>query len=75
VVSGVLAVLVLAASSGTAWAADDPGPVQWPKIDPPQSEGDRFDPSPQKWIRIDPPSNDGSRDDPEPNDWPAPAQT
>jgi hypothetical protein len=71
---GVLAVLVLTASAGVARAAEDPGPVQWPVVPPPQASSGKSDPSPVKWPSLEPPTNSDSSSDPKPNDWPAPQQ-
>ena len=54
VVSGVLAVMVLLVPSAQARADNDPEPVTWPKIDQPDTGGDRSDPAPVTWPKVQP---------------------
>ena len=70
VVATLLAVVVLLVPSVQAMADDDPGPVQWPKIGQPDSEGNQSDPGPVKWATIAPPDNNGTANDPQPVKWP-----
>ena len=71
VVTSLVAVAVVLVPSGQAKADDDPGPVQWPKIDQPDAGGgDESDPAPVKWTRITAPENNSDANDPKPAAWP-----
>lgn len=68
----VLAAVALLMPAGTAGAVDDPGPVSWPKVQPPESGGNQVDPGPVKWVTVPEPEKSGSGSDPGPRKWPAP---
>lgn len=70
----VLALLVLLVPAGRVMADDDPGPVQWPRVDPPGAVGNQSDPLPVKWPKIAKPETGGEANDPQPVKWPAPAR-
>ena len=64
----LIGVAVLLLPSAHAVAANDPDPVQWPKIPRPDAGGDGPDPAPIKWPAIDRPDT-GSSADPAPIKW------
>ena len=72
VLGPALAAVVLLMPAGQATARDDPGPVDWPKIEQPESPGSQSDPAPIKWTTIEQPANQGNASDPKPVSWPAP---
>jgi hypothetical protein len=72
VLAGVLGTVMLLLPARPATADDDPGPVDWPKIEQPDAGGNGSDPEPVKWATISPPENNGTASDPEPVNWPAP---
>ena len=72
VVSVLAGVLVLLVPSAQALAVDDPGPAQWPTIQPPDGGGNGSDPAVVKWPSVAQPESDSSADDPKPVNWPGP---
>ena len=74
VLGSLLATMVLLLPAGQATAADDPGPVEWPKVEQPGAGGNQSGPVPAEWPVVEPPKSQGTGNDPQPVEWPAPQQ-
>jgi hypothetical protein len=72
VLGPVLGIVGLLLPAGQATAADDPGPVEWPKVEEPVARSNQSDPAPTEWTVIEPPVSRGSGNDPQPPEWPTP---
>lgn len=68
----VLVTAALLVPAGPVMADDDPGPVQWPRVDAPDAGGNQSDPGPVKWPKVAKPENSGEGNDPKPLPWPTP---
>jgi len=72
VLAAVVATAGLLVPAGQVMADDDPGPVQWPRVAPPDAGGNQSDPGPVKWPKVAKPENGGEGNDPKPLPWPTP---
>jgi hypothetical protein len=72
VLGPMLGLVVLLMPAAQATAADDPGPVEWPKVEAPVTGGGKSDPAPTEWAKVEKPVSRGTASDPQPPEWPAP---